>query len=109
MSAVAEHEARAISARTKAALAQAKLRGVKLGNPNLTVEGQRIGTARCVQSIKDKAAFDAKRAQTTIAALQTAGKSLRMIADELNAMSVKTPRGKQWTAQTVKSAMAIRS
>jgi DNA invertase Pin-like site-specific DNA recombinase len=105
MSAVAEHEAKTISARTKAALAQAKARGVKLGNPNLTPEGRSIGTERGVQSIKEKAAKDALRVLPTIQALQGKGLSLRGIATELNAMNVKTPRGKQWTATAVKNAV----
>lgn len=105
MAVMAEHEARAISARTKAALAQAKARGVKLGNPNLTAEGVARGSLKGVRSIKEKAERDAQRVLPTIQALQGRGLSLRSIAAELNTMSVKTPRGKQWTATAVKNAL----
>lgn len=105
MSAVAEHEAKAISARTKAALAQAKARGVKLGNPNLTTEAAFRGAIEGVKSIKEKAERDAQRVLPTIQGLKATGLSLRGIASELNAMGVKTPRGKQWTAAAVKSVL----
>lgn len=106
MSAVAEHEAKAISIRTKAALAQAKARGVRLGNPNnLTAEGVSRGSIEGVKAIKEIAVRDAQRVLPTIQALQGKGKSLRGIASELNTMSVKTPRGKQWTATAVKNAL----
>lgn len=105
LAAVAEDERERISQRTKAALAQAKARGVKLGNPNLTPEGRGIGTDRGIQSIKEKAAKDAQRVFPTIQALQSKGLSLRGIAAELNAMNVKTPRGKLWTATAVKNAL----
>jgi len=117
MSAVAEHEAKVISARTKAALTQKKrwykenedklkANGMRyrLGNPNLTPEGRGIGTTRGIQTIKEKATEDAKRVLPTIQALQDKGLSLRGIASELNAMNVKTPRGKMWTATAVKNA-----
>lgn len=105
MAALAEKEREMISARTKAALAQAKARGVKLGNPNLTAEGIARGSAEGAKAIKEKAQRDAERVLPTIQALQVQGLSLRGIAAELNTMSVKTPRGKQWTATAVKNAI----
>ena len=105
LAAVAEDERERISQRTKAALAAAKVKGIKLGNPNLTPEGRGIGTERGIRSIKEKAAQDALRVFPTIQALQGRGLSLRGVAAELNAMSVKTPRGNLWTATAVKNVL----
>jgi len=105
MAAVAEHEAKAISARTKAALAAAKERGVKLGNPNLTVVGRIVGAERGVNTIKATADNKAAMVSPTIRALQAQGLSLRGVAEQLNRIGVKTPRGKQWTPTAVKNAI----
>jgi len=105
MAAVAEHEAKAISARTIAALAQAKARGVKLGNPNLTAEGRVTGNVRGFKTIKALADESAARVLPTTNALKGQGYSLRGIAAELNRLGAKTPRKKLWTAAAVKNAM----
>lgn len=102
IAAVAEHEAVLIAARTKAGLAAAKAKGVKLGttmNPDKAIKG------RTTQSAIAKA--NATKIRNTVNGLVAAGLSLRKIAAELNAMSVPTPRGKQWTAQAVKNALAM--
>lgn len=105
MAAVAEHEAKAISARTKAALAAAKERGVKLGMDNLTVAARVKGNTRGIQAIKEGADVFAARVKPTIEALKGKGLSLRGIAAELNKLNVPTPRGKLWTATAVKNAI----
>jgi DNA invertase Pin-like site-specific DNA recombinase len=106
LAAVAEHEATMISARTKAALAAAKARGVALGgqrgrvermagmaakgNVNSVVarrvlaESFRADLAPIVRDIRDKGEI-----------------SLMGIARALNTQGLTTPRGGQWTATQV--------
>ncbi|MCM0083275.1 recombinase family protein [Geomonas sp. Red32] len=101
LAAVAEHEAHMISLRTTAGLKAAKARGVVLGKA-MDTEKQDKGRETQVQ-IADR---NAEKVRTTLNGLVAANLSLRQIAAELNRMDVKTPRGKTWTAQAVKNAMA---
>ena len=107
MSAVAEHEARAISDRTKAALAAAKARGVKLGwsIPERAEEAQRASSKAAAQRVAEADQF-AQRVGPMAAALAAEGRSLRQIASELNARGICTPRGKAWQANSVRNLLA---
>jgi DNA invertase Pin-like site-specific DNA recombinase len=108
MAVVAELEAGLISARTKAALAEAKKRGVKLGNPRLRKAGggKRQHTAIANAAQIRKAGERAASVQPYIAAAQKAGcTTLREIAEALNAWGIRTARGGQWHAATVQRAM----
>jgi DNA invertase Pin-like site-specific DNA recombinase len=100
MAVVAEQERHMTSERTKAALAAAKARGVKLGNPQgfagkVYREG---GKAVAVQ-----AAGFAKSLASTVRPLVAQGLSLRAIAAELDSLGVRTARGGSWSAQAVKN------
>ncbi|THH38093.1 recombinase family protein [Aliishimia ponticola] len=93
--ALAEQEREFISIRTKAALKEAKARGVKLG-------GARDKTLKRNQEVQRKATERAQNVAGLIQPLRDAGKSLREIAAELNRAGVRTARGGQWQASQVK-------
>ena len=101
MAAVAEHEAKTISERTKAALQAYKARGGKLGAEleqcrNLTQQAVALGRQRSAES-RAKAAREATSDLLPIMQeLRNAGKTLQEIADELNAQGHVTRRGKAW-------------
>jgi DNA invertase Pin-like site-specific DNA recombinase len=99
MAAVAELEVGLIGQRTKEALAAAKARGVRLGNPNgaRALKGKQTGNANAVARIKEKAAQRAIGLQAIIAGIRCSGiASVRTIADELNRQGINRPRGGVW-------------
>ena len=94
--ALAEKERAMISARTKEALAQAKARGVRLGNPRLHEV-----RAKAVESMKAAADRFAANVLPLIHPLRAEGKSLREIAKALNDRNVPTARGGKWAATQI--------
>lgn len=97
LAAVAEHERAMISQRTKDALAAAKARGVKLGNPNIA-----MARAKGQLVIKSKADKHAQNILPVITAIRDAGvTSLRGIAHALNQRGIETARGGSWHAASV--------
>jgi len=107
MAAVAEHEAQAISDRTRAALAATKARGVALGwaMPGRAGE-QRRAARRGAERNARKADQHAANVLPTIRQIAARGASLRQIADELNTRGIKTARDGLWYAATVRNVMA---
>jgi len=91
--ALAEKERALISQRTRDALARAKAKGVELGKHGRDVLAPRN---RKAAQERAQALSDAVRGKLDD------GKSLRVIADELNAEDVPTARGGQWHLTSVK-------
>lgn len=107
MAAVAEHEARMISDRTRAALAAAKARGVALGWAiPARIEEQRQAAQKGAVRNAQKADQHAANILPIIRQIAARGASLRQIADELNDRGIKTARGGLWYAATVRNIMA---
>ncbi len=96
--ALAQQERAFIGARTKAALAAAKARGVKLG-------GLRPTTARRNAVVSEGADRHAQRVGSIVLPMRAAGASLRKIADALNAANTPTARGGRWEATTVRNIL----
>lgn len=104
MAAVAELEAGLIGERTKNALAAAKARGVKLGNPNgaRALRGKQAGNAAAVAKIREDAAQRALDLQVIVSGIKDEGiTSIRDIAGELNRQGIKSPRGGCWHPTSV--------
>lgn len=110
MAAVAEHEAQAISDRTKAALAAAKARGVKLGwsIPERASE-QRQAARKGAAVNKAHALAHAENVLPMVEQIRAGGASLRQIAVELNTRGIKTARGGKWYATTVQNIITAKN
>jgi DNA invertase Pin-like site-specific DNA recombinase len=98
MASVAELEAGLISERTKAALAAAKARGVKLGNPNgaRALRGKQTGNREAIAAIKAAAQARAADLEAMLNECREQGMGVRKVADAFNERGIVTPRGGKW-------------
>lgn len=92
--ALAEQERDFISKRTKAALAAAKERGVKLG-------GLRDKTMKRNKARKEQAQQRAEELREILLPLKDSGKTLEQMAAFLNTSNWRTPRGGKWSKTQV--------
>jgi DNA invertase Pin-like site-specific DNA recombinase len=101
--ALAEKERALIAERTRAALAQKKAQGAKLGNPTNLGEAQSKGAAA------NRTAADAFAANVLpiVRQIEAAGVAThRAIAAALNARGIRTARGGAWHDSTVRNLLA---
>lgn len=96
--ALAEKEREFISLRTKAALAEAKAKGRKLG-------GLRDATGARNVAVQAQALSNARKVANLIEPMRAQGKTLREIAKALNNSGVQTARGGLWQASQVKRTL----
>lgn len=109
MALVAQQERQAISKRTKEALAAAKSRGQRLGNPNKTAALKRAakGNHAAVAASKKNADDHAAALLGIVKSLQKEGRSsLGAIAGELNRKGILTPRNRTWHRSSVANLLA---
>lgn len=100
LAAFAEHEREAISQRTKGALQAARKRGARLGNPRWV---ESIAAAR---RVKDPIA-PAPQLVEMMRRHRAGGMTLRAIAAQLNTLGLRTPKGAQWYASTVRKCLGV--
>lgn len=97
---MSEWERDQISARTKAALAAAKARGVVLGATGPANLGPNI-------EIRKRAAKEfAGSMSRTLTSFKAAGLTQRQMVDELNTLGVRTARGGQWSLIQLQRVLA---
>ena len=108
MALVAQAEREAISRRAKEALAVAKARGVKLGNPNGAAALRRAGKggAPLRETVTRNAEAHARDLAPVLEELRSQGvTSLRGIAAELNERGMLTRRGGRWHVSNVRNLL----
>jgi DNA invertase Pin-like site-specific DNA recombinase len=96
--ALAEQERDFISLRTKAALAEAKAQGRKLG-------GLRDKTGARNEAIQRDAQAFARKVAPIVQPMRTSGATLADIAEALDGAGISTARGGKWTATQVKRVL----
>lgn len=106
LGAMAQHERHLISDRTRTALASAKSRGIKLGNPKL-LEVRNADTSAARRKIKSNADQFAREVRPLLdTAIQNGKQSLFSLAQYLNDQGIPTQRGRKWTAMGIKRVLA---
>lgn len=109
MALVADQEREAISRRTREALAAAKARGVKLGNPNGAAALRRAGKGGVAlrEAVVANADIFAEALVPVIVGIRDEGHTtLRAIAAQLNARGVLTRRGGRWHVSNVRNLIS---
>ena len=114
LAAVAEAEAKAISERTKAALAATRRRGTQLGSAreghwdgreDRRRAGAKAGAARAAVVHRQAAEAGYADLLPTMVGFRTAGDSLRTIAAKLNDSGHTTRSGGPWNPMTVRNVL----
>lgn len=101
-SALAQQERELISQRTKAALAELKAKGVKLGRPDATFSVEVRQMAYAASRKKANENPNTIRAKVMIEALLGTTRNLTQIANKLNENGFKTPLNSLFTPSAVK-------
>ena len=110
LAAIAEYEARLIRERTREALRQKRRDGVLLGShrpehwrdrEHRRLEGATKGNQRSAAVRSAKASERLQFFRSKILELRQTGKTYDEIAEELNAQSFTTPRGRRFTKSTI--------
>lgn len=97
---LAEKERQMIADRTRSGLQAKKARGEALG---ASAEVRAKAVASAAVAVKAQADAFADKLRPMVQRMILAGMSYRAMANELNAMKVKTARGGDWYAMTVKN------
>jgi DNA invertase Pin-like site-specific DNA recombinase len=108
MALVAQQEREAISRRTKEALAAAKGRGVKLGNPNGAAALRRSGQGGALlrRTVVSNADAFAQTLASVLASIRSEGHTtLRAIAEQLDTRGIRTRRGGRWHVSNVRNLL----